>query len=71
MSTLLAPRALATLALQSSAQQPSHFSLKGILAHVHVPHDATSIVVLVLCAAVVAWVLWAGHRSPRDESPEQ
>lgn len=54
---------------QSTTTQPSDFSLKGILANI--PHDPASLVALVLCVAVIAWVLWAGHRKPKDEAPEE
>ncbi|MCG6990110.1 MAG: hypothetical protein LJF06_18355 [Gemmatimonadetes bacterium] len=65
MSTLVTSLALIQ---QSKSTQPSNFSLKMILANV--PHDPASIVALVLCVGVVAVVLWAGHRKPKDESPE-
>jgi hypothetical protein len=65
MSTLITPLALA---LQSKPAQPSGFSLKMILANV--PHDPASLVALALCVGAVVLVLWAGHRQPKDESPE-
>lgn len=66
MSTLVTSLALAQ---QSKSAQPSNFSLKTILANV--PHDPASVVALVLCVAVVGVVLWAGHRKPKDESPQE
>lgn len=62
---------LPSLALipQAKTTAPSAFSLKAILGNI--PHDPASVVALVLCVAVVAVVLWAGHRKPKDESPEE
>lgn len=69
MHTLITSLAVLQQGGQQASNQPSSFSLKMVLANL--PHDPASVIVLALSAAAVAWVIWAGHRKPKDPSPEE